>query len=139
MVCMTHKYENGADNIKFAVCTLCNVNISRGGEGTSAMKNHLKLKHPNEYKTISKGQADIAEMIALDNEPLSVVIRTGFTRLLQQALPRYKMPSRTYIAQKIIPDIYDRIHDKIKENISSAFGISVTYIFGLVYTTMPAF
>ncbi|KAF2902210.1 hypothetical protein ILUMI_03986 [Ignelater luminosus] len=65
-------------------------------------------------------------MIALDNEPLSIVERTGFTRLLEQALPRYKLPSRTYITQKIIPDIYDRIYEKIKYNISSAFAISVT-------------
>ena len=40
----------------------------------------------------------VAEMIALDNEPFSIVERTGCTRLLEQALPRYKLPSRTYIA-----------------------------------------
>lgn len=65
-------------------------------------------------------------MIALDNEPLSIVERTGFIRLLEQALPRYKLPSRTYITQKIVPDIYNRIYEKIKCNISSAVAISVT-------------
>lgn len=39
----------------------------------------------------------VAEMIALDNEPLSMVERTGFIRLLQHAAPRYKLSSRTYI------------------------------------------
>lgn len=67
----------------------------------------------------------IAEMIALDNEPLSVVERTGFIRLLEQALPRYEMPSRNYISGKIIPDIYDRIHEKIKKNVSNASAVSV--------------
>ncbi|KAF2883571.1 hypothetical protein ILUMI_22635 [Ignelater luminosus] len=171
-------FDINSDNNKFAVCLLCNVKISRGGEGkkagTSAMKNHIKSKHPDEFRALNKDYAAVvpttihlaipgtssssvakkqltmtesferkllwdgngakarkyhylvAEMIALDNEPLSIVERTGFTRLLEQALPRYKLPSRTYITQKIIPDIYDRIYEKIKYNISSAFAISVT-------------
>ncbi|KAF2891023.1 hypothetical protein ILUMI_15150 [Ignelater luminosus] len=171
-------FDINSDNNKFAVCLLCNVKISRGGErkkaGTSAMKNHIKSKHPDEFRALNKDNAAVvpttihlaipgtssssvakklltmtesferkflwdvndakarkyhylvAEMIALDNEPLSIVERSGFTRLLEQALPRYKLPSRTYITQKIIPDICDRIYEKIKYNISSAFAISVT-------------
>nr|XP_053615039.1 zinc finger BED domain-containing protein 4-like [Plodia interpunctella] len=171
-------FDINSENNKLAVCLLCNVNISRGGEGkkagTSAMKNHLKSKHPDEFRAVNKEKAAVepttislaiagtssssfakkqltmtesferkllwdindakakkyhylvAEMIALDNEPLSIVERTGFTRLLEQALPGYKLPSRTYISQKIVPDIYDRIYEKIKLNISSAFAISVT-------------
>lgn len=65
-------------------------------------------------------------MIALDNEPFSIVEKVGFKRLLEQALPRYELPSRTYISQKIVPDIYNRIHDKIKTNISKAIAVSVT-------------
>lgn len=68
----------------------------------------------------------IAEMIAIDNEPFSIVEKVGFKRLLEQALPRYELPSRTYISQKIIPDIYNRIRDKIKANISKAIAISAT-------------
>ncbi|XP_018574457.1 zinc finger BED domain-containing protein 4-like [Anoplophora glabripennis] len=68
----------------------------------------------------------IAEVIALDNELLSIVERVGFKRLLQQALPRYEMPSRTYITQKIVPDIYNKIFEKIKTSISNAVAVSVT-------------
>ncbi|KAF9799814.1 hypothetical protein SFRURICE_001418 [Spodoptera frugiperda] len=46
------------DDNKYAVCLLCHVKISRGGEGkkagTSAMSNHLKSKHPEEFKLINK-------------------------------------------------------------------------------------
>lgn len=146
--------------------------------GTSAMSNHLKSKHPEEFKLINKkktGESSkpitapvhvvpstsassssaekqltlsesferkllwnvndakaqkyhylISEMIALDNEPFSIVEKVGFKRLLEQALPRYELPSRTYISQKIVPDIYNRIHDKIKTNISKAIAVSVT-------------
>ncbi|KAJ8928695.1 hypothetical protein NQ314_018705 [Rhamnusium bicolor] len=47
----------------------------------------------------------IREMIALDNKPLSMMDRVGFRRLMQKALPRYKIPSRTNITDKIVPDI----------------------------------
>ncbi|KAJ8970470.1 hypothetical protein NQ314_001211 [Rhamnusium bicolor] len=63
-------------------------------------------------------------MIALDNEPLSMMDRVGFRRFMQKALPRYKIPSRTYITDKIVPDIYERIHTKIENNISQAPVIS---------------
>lgn len=68
----------------------------------------------------------IAEMIALDNEPLCVVERVGFARLLKQALPRYELPSRAFMTQKIVPDIYNRIFKKIQIRISSAVAVSVT-------------
>nr|CAH7764067.1 unnamed protein product [Callosobruchus chinensis] len=59
-------------------------------------------------------------MIALDNEPLSMVDRVGFNRLMHKAVPRYKIPSRTFMTEKIVPDIYDRINKKMMENISKA-------------------
>ena len=68
----------------------------------------------------------IAEMIASDNEPLSIVERVGFTRLMEKALPRYKRPNCTYIADKIMPDIYDRINAKIEADISKTTTLSVT-------------
>lgn len=68
----------------------------------------------------------IGEMIALDNEPLSMVDRVGFNRLMHKAVPRYKIPSRTFMTENIVPDIYDRIIKKMMENISKAAVVSVT-------------
>lgn len=65
-------------------------------------------------------------MIALDNEPLSLVERIGFKRLMEKAVPQYKIPGRTYMTEKIIPDIYNRICSKIEASISRATTISVT-------------
>ncbi|KAF2881211.1 hypothetical protein ILUMI_24964 [Ignelater luminosus] len=54
-------FDINSDNNKFAVCLLCNVKISRGGErkkaGTSAMKNHIKSKHPDEFRALNKDNA----------------------------------------------------------------------------------
>ncbi|XP_054744485.1 zinc finger BED domain-containing protein 4-like [Anastrepha obliqua] len=68
----------------------------------------------------------IGEMIALDNEPLSLVERVGFQRLMANALPHYKVPGRTYMTEKIVPDIYNRICAKIEASISQAAALSVT-------------
>lgn len=68
----------------------------------------------------------IGEMIAIDNEPLSIVERVGFKRLMEKAVPQYRMPSRTYMTENIIPDMYNRIHSKIKSSILQANAISVT-------------
>ncbi|KAF9415444.1 hypothetical protein HW555_006866, partial [Spodoptera exigua] len=45
---------------------------------------------------------------------------------MQKAVPRYKLPSRTYMTEKIIPDIYDRIIKKIMEKILNAAAVSIT-------------
>lgn len=68
----------------------------------------------------------IGEMISLDNEPLSIVDRVGFNRLMQKALLRYKLHSRTYMTKKIILDKYERITKKIMENILNAAVVSIT-------------
>lgn len=49
-------------------------------------------------------------MIAIDNDPFSIVENVGVKILLKQALPRYELTSRTYIPQKLFQTstIYSR-------------------------------
>ena len=44
-------------------------------------------------------------MIALDLQPFSIVEDVGFVRLIQQLEPPYKLPSRRYITESVIPRI----------------------------------
>ncbi|KAL0868261.1 hypothetical protein ABMA27_007792 [Loxostege sticticalis] len=160
----TYYRESEEDRSKVK-CTICDKMISRGGSGrkgsSSALSNHLKLKHAMEYtnleravcrvssntpddeamqqepvaaqdvqpstsgtqpsnsKTftitqstledsfISKWKIDdprsvpitksIAEMIAVDNQPISVVEDKGFNRLMQLVKPKYQMPKREWM------------------------------------------
>lgn len=103
--------------------------------GTSRSKDRqLTLKETSERKLLwdindpksIKYHYLIGEMIALDNEPLSLVERVGFQRLMANALPHYKVPGRTYMTEKIVPDIYNRICAKIEASISQAAALSVT-------------
>ena len=68
----------------------------------------------------------IAEMIAIDCQPISVVDDLGFVRVLQTAEPRYSIPSRKYITESILPDIHANITAKVKDELARARWISLT-------------
>jgi len=70
----------------------------------------------------------IAEMIALDSQPFSIVEDTGFLRLLAHVSPRYITPSRKYFSDKIIPEMYVTLKEKIFQDLHSdgEFPISFT-------------
>ncbi|XP_053133778.1 zinc finger BED domain-containing protein 4-like [Hemicordylus capensis] len=48
----------------------------------------------------------IAEMIALDDQPLQVVENVGFRRLLQQLAPDYEIPSCATLSRRVVPSLY---------------------------------
>ena len=82
----------------------------------------LAFDHPR-AKEISK---KIGEMIALDNEPFSVVNHIGFNRLMKLLEPRYQLPSDKYFSETLIPEMYQKVYLKVKEGVSSASHISIT-------------
>lgn len=189
----TYYRESEEDRSKVK-CTICDKMISRGGSGrkgsSSALSNHLKLKHAMEYtnleravcrvssntpddeamqqepvaaqdvqpstsgtqpsnsKTftttqstledsfISKWKIDdprsvpitksIAEMIAVDNQPISVVEDKGFNRLMQLVKPKYQMPSRKHVGETVIPQLYEQLKKTIQDELSKTNTVSVT-------------
>ena len=64
----------------------------------------------------------IAEMIALDYLPFSIVENTGFKRLMEEVQPRYAIPSRKHFTTTVIPDMGIRVRTKIMHAIESAAG-----------------
>ena len=71
----------------------------------------------------------IAEMMALDSQPFSIVEDAGFLRLLANVYPKYVMPSRKYFSEKIIPAIFSNINMMLHEEIHSygdKFPVSFT-------------
>lgn len=64
----------------------------------------------------------IAEMIATDNQPISIVENQRFNRLLHLLKPKYKLPGRKYMSEVVIPTIYERVKKLIKDEISKGQG-----------------
>ena len=65
-------------------------------------------------------------MIAVDCQPFSIVDDAGFQHLIHSLEPRYKIPSRKYIAEKITPTVYEEIRESVATAISNAMNFSCT-------------
>ena len=114
------KGKDGKDLMKVR-CKLCNIQLAHGG-GTTSLILHLSAKHAEEYKrafgapSSSTKQATltamfrkcsteraatitklIAEFVARDLRPLSVVAGDGFRQLLNGLEPGYQVPSHSHI------------------------------------------
>ena len=68
----------------------------------------------------------IGEMMAVDNQPFSIVEDLGFTRLVKQLMPKYCLPSRKYFTSNVVPSIHTSVMEKVKKNVKEAEHISFT-------------
>ena len=68
----------------------------------------------------------IGEMIAVDNQPFSLVEDIGFIRLLHTLEPRYNLPSRKYFSETIVPSMVASVHDGINIKLRNAKHFSFT-------------
>lgn len=62
----------------------------------------------------------IAEMIALDLQPYSLVDSVGFNRLLEYLKPQYSLPSPSYFSRTAIPGMYDNVQQIIMSHLRGA-------------------
>ena len=60
----------------------------------------------------------IGEMLCLDFQPFSIVEDVGFIRLMKAIEPRYKLPSRIYMAETIFPSITNGIQKVFEKEIA---------------------
>ncbi|CAL4106216.1 unnamed protein product, partial [Meganyctiphanes norvegica] len=65
-------------------------------------------------------------MIALDNQPFSILEDDGFKSLMHALKPNYDMPSRRFMTYTIIDSIYEAAKKSLKETINIAKYISIT-------------
>ena len=68
----------------------------------------------------------IGEMIAIDNQPFSVVENEGFTTLLSVLEPRYSLPSRKYMTETVLPRIMTAVTSCVKLEIANVRWYSFT-------------
>lgn len=68
----------------------------------------------------------IGEMIALDNQPFSIVEDIGFVRLLKHAFPNYQIPSRIDLSSNVIPDLYTRARSVVLRRLENSQSCSFT-------------
>ena len=59
-------------------------------------------------------------------EPLSVVEHVGFRNLITKLEPRYELPSRKTLTEKILTDLYKRTKSKLREFLDTSSAVSIT-------------
>ncbi|PIK50913.1 putative zinc finger BED domain-containing protein 4-like [Apostichopus japonicus] len=80
---------------------------------------------PTDSHTI-RVNSKLAEMIVLDLQPFSITRNVGFQRFCDALDPRYPLPSDTHISRKLIPEMYDRVKTRMKEEITRVKHIAFT-------------
>ena len=120
-------------------CNICKKDLADGG-GTTNLQKHLRSKHVDEAKKcfgeVTDGKKQtlmstftdaqrcsparatqitelIAELVARDLRPLSVVEGEGFRQLLNYIEPNYRVPSRPHVrtvCQKLYASVKEKLH-----------------------------
>ena len=68
----------------------------------------------------------IGNFIAQDMQPLLVVENKGFLELMKIAEPRFKVPSRGYFTKTVIPSLFSRVKNGVKEILKTARFLCIT-------------
>ena len=68
----------------------------------------------------------ICMMISVDSQPFSIVEDYGFNKLLNYLRPEFKMPSRSYITKRKIPEMYESVRKRVHGILDNARYISFT-------------
>ncbi|RXN30201.1 zinc finger BED domain-containing 4 [Labeo rohita] len=64
----------------------------------------------------------IAEMLALDLQPSTVVENVGLNRLLEYLQPQYSLPSSSYFTSTAIPEMYGSVKEVVLTHLKEAEG-----------------
>ncbi|XP_073801447.1 zinc finger BED domain-containing protein 4 isoform X1 [Danio rerio] len=64
----------------------------------------------------------IAEMLALDLQPSTVVENVGLNRLLEYLQPQYSLPPSSYFTSTAIPEMYESVKEVVLTHLKEAEG-----------------
>ena len=68
----------------------------------------------------------IAEFVAIDMQPFSVVEDKGFRRIVNALDPRYTLPSRRTLTRSLLPDLYWEQYRQLKTELDAAEFVALT-------------
>uniref|UniRef100_H3ADV8 HAT C-terminal dimerisation domain-containing protein n=1 Tax=Latimeria chalumnae TaxID=7897 RepID=H3ADV8_LATCH len=62
----------------------------------------------------------LMEMIAIDMQPFSIVEDERFRRFFALAVPRYNLPSRCHMSEKVLEDLHEKIRLRVYKEVEKA-------------------
>ena len=101
---------------------------AKGGVRQMTMAESIEKAQPYafDHPRAQEIHKHIGEMIAVDSEPFILVDHIGFTRLMKLVEPHYKLPSDKYFSEKLIPEMYGKVCEKVKVLVSEVGHVSIT-------------
>ena len=91
----------------------------------TTMVDKMNKWQPNDSRTIA-ANSKLAEMVALDLQPFAITSNVGFQIFCHLLEPRYTLPSNKHISQTLIPDMYERVKAKVKEELKNVDHVAFT-------------
>lgn len=67
-----------------------------------------------------------AGLLACDMRPFSTIENIGFKNLISILEPKFEMPSRTHMTQKVMPELYTKVKKRILTHSNKAHFTAVT-------------
>ena len=68
----------------------------------------------------------LVRMIAMDMRPINIVTGTGFKEFVQELDPRYVLPTRKTISEKLLPSAYEQAMNDLQGELDKVQDISLT-------------
>ncbi|KAL0811816.1 hypothetical protein ABMA28_009244 [Loxostege sticticalis] len=101
-------------------------NLAGGSGSSGALRRGLQAitEFMPKRRSNNKNEIDtkIIQMIILDFQPFRIVEDRGFRALLEYAFPNYVIPTRKYFANNMLPALYEKTRNKLKEKNSTEVG-----------------
>ena len=100
--------------------------------GTSQLniEDFVTVSHPKKYGAHDSRQKQLDDALVLyvacDLVPFSVVESPYFNGLLKSADPRYQMPTRKHLVNKLLQDKVSQVKEDVKRNLGKAKNICLT-------------
>lgn len=106
---------------------------SKSTPSHSFRKRHrqMKLFVKNKKTELSEAEKDaidvsLIKMIALDYQPLALVENPGFLEYSKKLQPLYKPPNKKLLSLKMLPNVYNKIYEKVNIILARVDNIAVT-------------
>lgn len=85
-----------------------------------------KVPYPRDHHKQTELTKMIAKFIYTDMQPISVVEDPGFKELMAYVDPKYQMPSRTHMMEKVLRQEFQKKNIFVRESLSEAKAVSLT-------------
>lgn len=84
------------------------------------------VKFPSQSKRALSLTEGVGIFICKDLRPYSVVENDGFRLLVKRLEPRYVLPSRKHLSERVIPDMYAKSKDAVANSLHCAERVALT-------------